>query len=107
AMAIPAASMSLGMPDGSTADAHTSERQAFDAVADAFGPGYNAPLITVVTAREGGDLSAAELPGIAAELGGIAGVATAVPMGVSPDGTVAVLTVIPTEGPTAQGTVDL
>jgi RND superfamily putative drug exporter len=107
AMAIPAASMTLGMPDGSTADAHTSERQAFDAVADAFGPGYNAPLITVVTAREGGNLSAVELPGIAAELGGIAGVATAVPMGVSPDGTVAVLTVIPTEGPTAQGTVDL
>jgi RND superfamily putative drug exporter len=106
-MAIPAASMTFGMSDGSTANLHTDERQAYDAVTNAFGPGYNAPLITVVTSRDGARLTAAQLPGLVKGLEGIDGVETVQPLGVSPDGSVAMLTVIPTEGPTSQTTIDL
>lgn len=105
--AIPAASMTFGMSDGSTANLHTDERQAYDAVAAAFGPGYNAPLITVITAKDGAGFTPVELPAFAAQLGKMDGVDTVQPMGIAPDGTVAMLTVIPAEGPTAAATVDL
>lgn len=105
--AIPAASMTFGMSDGSTANLHTDERQAYDAVANSFGPGYNAPLITVVTAQNDTGFTPADLPAMAARLRDVGGVDTVRPLGVAPDGKVALLTVIPSEGPTAHGTVDL
>lgn len=106
-MAIPALSMTFGMSDGSTANLHTDERQAYDAVAEAFGPGYNAPLITIVEARSGQRFTPADLPGLISGLEGVPEVATAQPLGVAPDGSVAMLTVIPASGPTAQSTIDL
>ncbi len=105
--AIPAASMTFGMSDGSTANLHTDERKAFDAVADTLGPGYNAPLLTVVTADQDAAFTPTQLPAIATALGSFDGVDTVQPMGITPDGSVAMLTVIPSGGPTAQGTETL
>ena len=105
--AIPAASMTLGMPNGSTANRDTSERQAYDAISRGFGEGYNAPLITVVRGNPGDEITAPDLPVIVDSLEAVDGVATVKPMGISPDGSRAVITVIPESGPDAASTAAL
>jgi RND superfamily putative drug exporter len=47
-VAVPAASMQLGLRDASTQPAGTSARDHFDNVAEALGPGWNAPLLVTV-----------------------------------------------------------
>jgi len=75
ALAIPAAQMTLALPDASTKPVGTNSRDHFDAVAETFGPGWNAPLLVTVDILEStnpvetmDDLSAAvaEIPGVAA-----------------------------------------
>ncbi|MEO8691687.1 MAG: MMPL family transporter, partial [Candidatus Saccharimonas sp.] len=41
-------SLQLGIPTDEFAATSTTERKAYDAISDGFGPGYNAPLIVVV-----------------------------------------------------------
>lgn len=48
ALALPAAQMSLALPDASTKPVGTDSRDHFDAVAETFGPGWNAPLLVTV-----------------------------------------------------------
>ncbi|RYV51295.1 MMPL family transporter [Pengzhenrongella frigida] len=48
AMAIPAKDLELGLPDNGTADVGTPQRETYDLVADAFGAGYNTPLLVTV-----------------------------------------------------------
>ncbi|WP_436778305.1 MMPL family transporter [Yinghuangia sp. YIM S09857] len=48
AVALPAASMNLGLPDDSAKPTSTTQRQAYDILADSFGPGFNGPLLLVV-----------------------------------------------------------
>lgn len=98
-MTIPAASMALGMPNGSTSNQGTDERQAYDAISAGFGEGYNAPLITVTHAPPGEKFNVIELPLIALNLREMPGVLTAQPMGLSSDGSVAIVSVIPEHGP--------
>lgn len=105
--AIPMTQMSLGMPNGSTANLDTTERQASDAVTRGFGEGYNAPLITVIHAPDGEHFDATELPAIAESLERGESVETVRPMGLSPDDTLALFTVIPTEGADAESTTTL
>ncbi|GAA1699238.1 MMPL family transporter [Microbacterium sediminicola] len=106
ALAIPAAQMSLALPDASTKPVGTDQRDNFDAVADAFGPGWNAPLLITVDILESSqpvqtldDLSAAfeEIPGVAA-------VAVATP---NESGDTGLLRVIPEGGQNDQVTKDL
>lgn len=44
-MAVPAKDLALGLPDNGTAPADSPERVTYDLVADAYGPGHNAPLL--------------------------------------------------------------
>ena len=44
-MAIPAASMNLGIPSGATANQDTAARQSYEAVSQSFGEGFNSPLL--------------------------------------------------------------
>lgn len=106
-LAIPAASMTFGMPNGSTANLDTDERQAHDAIAANFGEGYNAPLLTVTTVEDGQEIDPIELPLMALDLRGVDGVETAQPMGLSEDGTVAIVSVIPEHGPDSAETTAL
>lgn len=106
-LAIPAASMSFGMPSGSTANLDTDERQAHDAIAANFGEGYNAPLLTVTKAADGKEIDPIDLPLMALELRDVEGVETAQPMGLSEDRTVAIVSVIPEHGPEAEETTAL
>lgn len=105
--AIPAASMNFGMPSGATANLDTTERQAYDAITEGFGQGYNAPLLTVTQVPDGNEIDPMELPVMAQNLADMQAVDTAQPMGVSDDGSVAIISVIPHNGPDAQSTADL
>lgn len=96
--AIPLSQMSMGMPNGATANHDTSERQAADAIAESFGEGYNAPLITVIEAPQGTLFVDTQLPGIIRELEQSDAIETVRPMGISPDSSLALFSVIPTAG---------
>ena len=51
ALAIPLTKLHLAFPTDSTASVETTQRQASDLIADAFGPGRDAPLLLVVDGR--------------------------------------------------------
>lgn len=55
ALAVPAKDMHLALPSDSTAAQGTTQREASDLVAEAFGPGRLAPMLVVVDAREVAD----------------------------------------------------
>ena len=68
-LSLPVLDMRLGFSDaGSESEGHTS-REAYDLLAEGFGPGFNGPLVVVAQ----GDESAAAAAGQA--IGGLAGVA--------------------------------
>jgi putative drug exporter of the RND superfamily len=98
-VAIPAASLRLGLPtDGSSAP-DTTQRKAYDLLASGFGPGFNGPL-TVVT-------EAASSPAVAQTLRGLDDVAMVAPAVTNPAGDTAIITVIPSSAPDASATEDL
>lgn len=107
AAAVPMASMSLGMPNGSTANLDTHERRAYDAITDGFGEGYNAPLITVIRSNANSALNLQDVAAAATQLETLDAVDSVKPMGISADGTLAVVTVIPKTGPDADATAAL
>ncbi|MYW00302.1 MMPL family transporter [Streptomyces sp. SID3343] len=55
AVALPAASMNLGLPDDSGQPTSTTQRQAYDMLAESFGPGFNGPLLLVVDTAKSTD----------------------------------------------------
>ncbi|MCQ4208697.1 MMPL family transporter [Streptomyces longispororuber] len=55
AMAIPVASLELGLPDDGVQPTDTTQRKAYDLLSDGFGPGFNGPLMTVVDAKGADD----------------------------------------------------
>ncbi len=50
-LAVPMTSLQLGMPGDEAKSTATTERRAYDALAEGFGPGFNGPLTIVVDAR--------------------------------------------------------
>ncbi|MFD6357296.1 MMPL family transporter [Nocardia tengchongensis] len=56
-LAMPTASLRMALPDNGSAAAATGQRQAYDTIAEKFGPGFNGPLVVVVDAD--GDAGAA------------------------------------------------
>ena len=55
AIAIPALSMRIGVPDDGNAPTHTTQRIAYDQLAAGFGPGFNGPIVVVVELPASGD----------------------------------------------------
>jgi putative drug exporter of the RND superfamily len=100
-LAIPALSMQLGLPSGSAQPKSNTQRRAYDLTTDAFGPGFNGPLLVVVD----GVTSPAQVVPIAARLRKLPGVVSANQL--AADNGVAVVRVIPSTGPNDQATADL
>ncbi len=48
AIAVPALSMRIGVPDDGNAATHTTQRKAYDMLAEGFGAGFNGPIQVVV-----------------------------------------------------------
>ncbi len=105
AIALPVLSLRLASPDAGTDPASTTTRQAYDLLADGFGPGFNGPLELAAT------LPAPSGTTVIAHLASIikseAGVASVSPPRTNPAHTVAVVQVTPTTSPQSAATSDL
>ena len=53
-IALPALKLELGLPDDGTQPTSTTQRQAYDLLAEGFGPGFNGPLTLVVDGTASG-----------------------------------------------------
>ncbi|GEP39326.1 multidrug RND transporter [Nocardioides psychrotolerans] len=108
ALALPLQSLHLAFPSDSTAATDTTQRQASDLVADAFGPGRDAPMLLVVDARDVAEADRGTAFGdVAAWASGQEGVANAQVAGTNEDGTGAQILVTPATGPENTATEDL
>jgi len=103
ALAVPVVDMRLGQPDDSTAAASTTNRQAYDLVADGFGPGANGPLLVVVDSPDAQAVAATAAAELA-QLDGVAGVGEPV---LNAAGDTAIVAVTPTSSPASPATKDL
>ena len=105
-VAIPATSMRLGLPDGSSQPTDTTQYRAYSLVTKSFGAGANGQIAAVVTLPQKLDKDAllATKAGIATELMTIKNVAAAVPAADSKDGKILLFQVLPKDGPTAAST---
>lgn len=98
-LAIPAADLRLGLPDDSRAAPDSTQRRAYQLLADGFGPGFNGPLLVVVNGPV-----AAEVTGTIRKLDNVTAVTA--PMFDTTRET-ALFTVIPETGPGSAETKDL
>jgi RND superfamily putative drug exporter len=104
-LAAPFLGVHFGLPDAGNDPEGTSNRQAYDMLAEGFGPGANGPLLVVANMSQAdGD---AALKRLQTELGSTAGVAAVSPPRVNPAGDTALITVVPTTGPQEAATDDL
>ncbi|MGY1841424.1 MULTISPECIES: MMPL family transporter [unclassified Modestobacter] len=114
---IPAAQLELALPDASSAGEETPQRQAYEAIAEYFGPGLNGPLLVFLdgldpaTAEQTAGQAAAAIGGVPTGTpgefeGGLDDVAYAAPQVVG-DGTAAIVQVVPESGPQEEATSDL
>jgi putative drug exporter of the RND superfamily len=108
-VAAPAADLRLGTADQGNDAAGTTTREAYDTLADGFGPGINGPLVLAVDLSDnplnGQDGSALQplVDQLSADPG-VASVAGPIP---NADGTAAVLRVVPTTSPQDEATSEL
>jgi putative drug exporter of the RND superfamily len=107
ALAVPAFSMRLGLPDDGSQSVEKTERRAYDLLSAGFGPGFNGPFAVVA------DLSATPvdqrstaLDQITVKLSGVEGVQFAAPAISNESGDTAIVTVFPTTGPANADTDD-
>ena len=52
AVAIPALHIRLGLPDDGTKPKDTTEHKAYELLSQGFGPGYNGPLLIVISGNQ-------------------------------------------------------
>ncbi|NKX53658.1 MMPL family transporter [Arthrobacter mobilis] len=109
AMALPAAELRLGLPDGSSEPADSTAYRAYTQLGENFGEGINGPLIVVADLPAGLDAAGQDstLLKLSRELRGMEHVTAAIPVGTSEDGTTAALQVVPDGGPAAGSTEEL
>ncbi|MGP4004357.1 MMPL family transporter [Streptomyces sp. 8N706] len=106
AVAVPASSLELGLPDDGAQPVSTTQRKAYDLLGDSFGPGFNGPLMLVVDARHSDDPQgvAKEVTRSVTQLDGVAMVT---PPTINKAGDTVTLTVIPKSEPSGTATEDL
>ncbi len=102
--ALPALGLRLGLPDASSAAEGSMQREAYDLLSDAFGPGFNGPLVVVVDGAQDPALAAAEA---AEAISGLGDVAAVTPAMVNQAGDTAVFQVVPMSGPSSAETQEL
>ena len=103
-LALPMFSMRQAFTDAGNDPTSTTTRQAFDALATGFGPGFNGPLIIVADVPAGGQSTVDRLD---AAVRATPGVAFVSPAQVSTSGNAAVIVAYPTTAPQAAQTESL
>ena len=105
ALASPYLDVRYGFPDAGNNQEATQARQAYDKLAQGFGPGMNGPLLLVAELPASG--GAERLGTLSDSIRSTPGVATVTEPAVNPDGDTAVITVVPETGPQDPRTEDL
>ncbi|MFI2783394.1 MMPL family transporter [Streptomyces sp. ALB3] len=103
AVAVPAASLEMGLPDDGAQPKSTTQRQAYDLLSDGFGPGFNGPLLVVVDTKNSTDGRTA-VDRVSQEIEGIDHVAAVAPAAFNKAGDAATITVIPQDRPSSVDT---
>ncbi|MGW6784332.1 MMPL family transporter [Streptomyces sp. NPDC054987] len=104
-LALPTLSLHLGTSDQGNNPATSTTRQAYDLLAEGFGPGANGPLAVVARLDGAGDRLAVDQ--LAQALRTTPGVASTGPAVLNHSGDTAVLTVVPDSAPQSRATSDL
>ncbi|XNY99640.1 MMPL family transporter [Micrococcus luteus] len=108
-IAIPFGSMRLGLPDGGSEPVGSDSQVAYTLTGEAFGDGYNGPLVVTADLPRGLDQDEAtdlQLE-VAEQVAGLDHVRAAVPAALNEDRTLAMIQVIPEDGPNAVSTEQL
>ncbi|WP_345603929.1 MMPL family transporter [Streptomyces hyderabadensis] len=106
ALAVPSLNLRMGMPGAESKPTTTTERRAYDALADGFGPGFNGPL-TVVVDVKGVDDPTAAVTAVSDRLAGTEGIVSVSPPRFNEAKDTAVVSAIPSTGPTSGQTQNL
>ncbi|WP_034215722.1 MMPL family transporter [Actinoplanes subtropicus] len=106
ALAVPVIHLQLGMPGDEAKSTSTTERRAYDALAEGFGPGFNGPLVIVVDARGAADPKTA-VGTISKAVAATPGVVSVSPARFNTAGDTAIFSAIPATSPTDEKTKDL
>ncbi|MBA4860342.1 MMPL family transporter [Streptomyces sp. PSKA54] len=101
ALSAPALGMQLGFADAGNDPKTTTSRQAYDLLAEGFGPGFNGPLVVLAQ----GDEAAGKT--VQSALAKTAGVAAASPAMPSEDGALSTVIVYPKTSPQSERTAEL
>jgi RND superfamily putative drug exporter len=105
ALCIPTLSLRLGTNDAGTDPAGTTTREAYDLLAEGFGPGFNGPFVIAAELPQKGEDAA--LQQLRTELKGEEGVEEVTDVSLNPNKTVGVFQVYPTTSPQSADTTDL
>ncbi|GCD97797.1 MMPL family transporter [Embleya hyalina] len=105
-VAVPALDLQLTLPGDEAQPTSTTQRRAYDALADGFGAGFNGPLTVVVDAKDAADPKTVvtRATEILTATDGVVDVSPAV---FNEAGDTAVVTAVPGTGPSATATKDL
>ncbi|MFI6700083.1 MMPL family transporter [Streptomyces sp. NPDC050509] len=105
-IAVPAASLEMGLPDDGSQPTSTTQRKAYDLLSDGFGPGFNGPLMLVVDGKAEHNAKEAATH-VSDTVKKMDGVAVVTPPALDKAGDTATITVIPKDRPSSVGTEDL
>ncbi|MET9769232.1 MMPL family transporter [Streptomyces sp. NPDC006415] len=104
-VAVPAASLEMGLPDDGAQPKSTTQRQAYDMLSDGFGPGFNGPLMVVVDTKGSSDGKAAAAR-VSEEIEAT-GVVAVAPAEFNKAGDTATIVVIPKDRPSSHATEEV
>ncbi|MFE9643325.1 MMPL family transporter [Streptomyces sp. NPDC006365] len=106
ALAVPSLDLRMGMPGDEAKSTATTERRAYDALAEGFGPGFNGPLTVVVDVKKAKDPQAA-VTAVSDKLAETKGVVSVSPVRLNEAKDTAVIAAVPSTAPTSRQTQDL
>jgi putative drug exporter of the RND superfamily len=104
-LCIPTLSLRLGTNDAGTDPAGTTTREAYDLLAEGFGPGFNGPFVLAAELPEKGNDEVLEE--LRTQLKGEEGVEEVTDVTLNPSETVGVFQLYPTTSPQSAATTDL
>ncbi|MFE2188314.1 MMPL family transporter [Streptomyces sp. NPDC059455] len=105
-LALPVSGLELGLPDDGSKPPSTTQRKAYDMLAQSFGTGFNGPLTVVVTDQVAATAKKAAVT-MGSKIRELDDVAVATPAVFNTSGDTAIITVIPDSAPSDDATKDL
>jgi putative drug exporter of the RND superfamily len=106
ALSAPLLGIRFGFPDAKNDPPSSTTRQAYDLLAEGFGPGFSAPMLLTVSDQSSSDLLGSA-DAVGDQLREVRGVAYVGPAVLNPAGDTALLRLIPTTSPQDKATGDL